>query len=137
MEIQNITLPKRRRTEQKELQEPKDMNDKKKLKPQNEEQEAVDGGGGGSGGVPTEDEVEEFYAILRRMKVAVKYFDDKGKGRRQWREALENADDLTAVHGAADEGPDDNNNKKKEFAFINEGFDLNAVAPEAAESGGS
>ncbi|MED6183209.1 hypothetical protein PIB30_035903 [Stylosanthes scabra] len=137
MEIQKITLPKKRRTEQQEQQEMNNkLNNNKKLKPQNEEQEGADGDGGGSG-VPTEDEVEEFYAILRRMKVAVTYFDDKGKGRRQWREALENADDLTAVDAGADEEPDDTNNKKKEFAFINEGFDLNAVAPEAAESGGS
>ncbi|KAL1356740.1 hypothetical protein HN51_008730 [Arachis hypogaea] len=124
MEIQNITKPKRRRTEEKEEQEQEGMN--KKLNPKNEEQE-------GGSAIPTEDEVEEFYAILRRMKVAVKYFDDKGKGRRQWKEALENTADLTPLDDAAD----DNNNDKKEFAFINEAFDLNAVAPEASESGGS
>ena len=43
----------------------------------------------GSDGVPTEEEVEEFFAILRRMRMAVKYFDDKGRGGREWREALE------------------------------------------------
>ena len=36
---------------------------------------------GSDGGVPTEEEVEEFFAILRRMRVAVKYFDDKGSGK--------------------------------------------------------
>ncbi|KHN20723.1 hypothetical protein glysoja_019040 [Glycine soja] len=39
----------------------------------------------GSDGVPTEEEVEEFFAILRRMRMAVKYFDDKGRGGRRRR----------------------------------------------------
>ncbi|RDX91016.1 hypothetical protein CR513_27064, partial [Mucuna pruriens] len=95
---------------------------------------------GGDGGVPTEEEVEEFFAILRRMRVAVKYFDDKGRGGREWREVLETAD--VAVDHARDDvaaaGVDDVKAKKKAGeVMINEGFDLNAVAPEAAEGGGA
>ncbi|MED6137781.1 hypothetical protein PIB30_068210 [Stylosanthes scabra] len=45
------------------------------------------------GAAPTEEEVEEFFAILRRMKVALDYFDQKGKGGREWREVLERAQD--------------------------------------------
>lgn len=93
---------------------------------------------GSDGGVPTEEEVEEFFAILRRMRMAVKYFDDKGRGGREWREALETAE-LTVDHRhdvvAAEE--DDKPRKKGGEVIINEGFDLNAVAPEAAEGGGA
>ncbi|KAG6675676.1 hypothetical protein I3843_15G109200 [Carya illinoinensis] len=41
--------------------------------------------------VPTEEEVEEFFAILRRMKVAVKYFERSvgGNNGEGWRAALE------------------------------------------------
>lgn len=93
---------------------------------------------GSDGGVPTEEEVEEFFAILRRMRMAVKYFDDKGRGGREWREALETAE-LTVDHrhdvAAGEE--DDKPKKKGGEVIINEGFDLNAVAPEAAEGGGA
>lgn len=95
-------------------------------------------------GAPTEEEVEEFFAILRRMKVAVKYFDERGRGGKEWREALEKPV-LTADHGenvaagevgaAADD--DDNMKKRKREVGTDEGFDLNAVAPEAAESAGA
>ena len=92
----------------------------------------------GSDGVPTEEEVEEFFAILRRMRVAVKYFDDKGSGGKEWRKALETAE-LTVDHrhdvAAGEE--DDKPKKKGGEVIINEGFDLNAVAPEAAEGGGA
>ncbi|WVZ13721.1 hypothetical protein V8G54_011287 [Vigna mungo] len=95
----------------------------------------------GGDGVPTEEEVEEFFAILRRMRVAVKYFDDKGRGGREWREALETAE-LAVDHGEEADGGqegDDGNPKKKrgEVANVIEGFDLNAAAPEAAEGGGA
>ncbi|KAK7314541.1 hypothetical protein VNO77_33067 [Canavalia gladiata] len=88
---------------------------------------------------PTEEEVEEFFAILRRMKVAVKYFDDKGRrGGKEWREALETAE-VAVDHGqdVANAEIDDKPKKKAEKVILNEDFDLNAVAPEAAESGGA
>lgn len=94
---------------------------------------------------PTEEEVEEFYAILKRMKVVVKYFDDKGKGGREWRETLEKPAELAVVSDADDIVADDRgreNIKKKEkiggeVVIIRQAFDLNDVAPEAAESGGA
>lgn len=91
-------------------------------------------GGGGEGAVvPTEDEVEEFYAILRRMKQAVKYFDEKGKGGKEWREALEQTEDAVDVGDDGGVGVVEKNEKDA----INEGFDLNAAAPETAEGGGA
>lgn len=134
MEVEN-RKPKKKHIEDEE-EEKENEKLKKKLKAEQKEED------GGGSGVPTEEEVEEFYAILRRMKVAVKYFDDKCKGRREWREALEQAE-LTVVDGE-DHGGDCGgvaDDKKKEGlgggVMINEGFDLNAVAPEAAESGGA
>jgi hypothetical protein len=88
--------------------------------------------------VPTEEEVEEFYAILKRMKVVVKYFDDKGKGGREWRETLEKPPELTVDHGgAAAEFEDKKEKMGGDVLTINQDFDLNAMAPEAAESGGA
>ncbi|TKY44701.1 hypothetical protein E2542_SST30979 [Spatholobus suberectus] len=86
-------------------------------------------------GVPTEEEVEEFFAILRRMRVAVKYFDDKSGGR-EWREALETP--AVAVDHGHDGAEDDGKPEKKGGeGIVNGGFDLNAVAPEAAEGCGA
>ncbi|PNX87038.1 hypothetical protein L195_g043122 [Trifolium pratense] len=88
--------------------------------------------------VPTEEEVEEFYSILKRMKVVVKYFDDKGKGGREWRETLEKPPELDVDHGGA--AVEVENKKEKmggDVVTRNQGFDLNAVAPEAADSGGA
>ncbi|KAK7380037.1 hypothetical protein VNO78_32384 [Psophocarpus tetragonolobus] len=94
----------------------------------------------GSDGIPTEEEVEEFFAILRRMRVAVKYFDHKGSGGREWREKLETTDlallrdgDIAAAHHN-----DIPHQKDASQVVINQqAFDLNAVAPEAAEGGAS
>lgn len=93
---------------------------------------------------PTEEEVEEFYAILKRMKVVVKYFDDKGKGGREWRETLEKPAELAVVGDADDivvvDRGRENIKKEKiggEVVIIRQAFDLNDVAPEAAESGGA
>jgi len=94
---------------------------------------------------PTEEEVEEFYAILKRMKVVVKYFDDKGKGGREWRETLEKPAELAVVSDADDivavnRGRENIKKKEKiggEVVIIRQAFDLNDVAPEAAESGGA
>lgn len=52
----------------------------------------------------TEEEVEEFFEILRRMKVAVKYF---GEG---WREAVE-TDAMTTASMVIDRKTDNNNNE--------------------------
>ncbi|KAL2321207.1 hypothetical protein Fmac_030176 [Flemingia macrophylla] len=82
--------------------------------------------------VPTEEEVEEFFAILRRMRVAVKYFDHK-RGGREWRQALETAELAVDHSGQEDHNPD----KKAGDPIVNGGFDLNAAAPEASEGGGT
>lgn len=113
---------------------------KKKPKKNRGTEEEEEGGGTGCV-VPTEEEVEEFYAILRRMKVAVKYFDDRGRGGgKEWRQLLENAD--VTVHHAGDTvaaagDTADDKRKIKGISTANQGFDLNAVAPEASESGGA
>ncbi|XP_024978091.1 uncharacterized protein LOC112515475 [Cynara cardunculus var. scolymus] len=61
---------------------------------------------------PTEDEVDEFFAILRRMRTAVKYFE-KGK-----------LSDPSRDAAAAD---DDVNNKKRTDGAL---LDLNTVPDE-------
>lgn len=88
-------------------------------------------------GVPTEEEVEEFYTILKRMKVVVKYFDDKGKGGRDWRETLEKPAELAVAHGGENIATVKAVNKKEKVDGEVLTFDLNAVAPEAADSGGA
>lgn len=57
----------------------------------------------------TEEEVDEFFAILRRMQVAVKYFE-KGNGE-GWRAAVE-AEVVAVVGGEKDEK--DETEKKEE-----------------------
>lgn len=129
--------------EEEEEEEKEDFENrvmKKKPKKNRGTEEEEEGGGTGCV-VPTEEEVEEFYAILRRMKVAVKYFDDRGRGGgKEWRQLLENAD--VTVHHAGDTvaaagDTADDKRKIKGISTANQGFDLNAVAPEAAESGGA
>ncbi|CAL0312446.1 unnamed protein product [Lupinus luteus] len=99
---------------------------------------AAAGGSGGSDDttvVPTEEEVEEFYAILRKMRVAVKYFNEKGRGGKEWREVLEQPD-VTVVdddENAVDDDNDTVNKADQKVVIINEGLDLNAAAPEAAD----
>ncbi|XP_014508265.1 uncharacterized protein LOC106767823 [Vigna radiata var. radiata] len=134
-----MEMEKRKNKRVTRVEEEGERVNKKRLKGEEEEEE--DGGGGGGDGVPTEEEVEEFFAILRRMRVAVKYFDDKGRGGREWREVLETAE-LAVDHSEEADGEqegDDANPKKKrgEVANVIEGFDLNAAAPEAAEGGGA
>ena len=96
--------------------------------------------------VPSEEEVDEFFAILRRMKVAVKYFESNGEG---WRAALEN-EEAVEVGEVVDEDNDQDHKlelmklKKKKNSNNNNnrlvgeeetgGLDLNAAAPEEAES---
>ncbi|XP_048136562.1 uncharacterized protein LOC125315462 [Rhodamnia argentea] len=90
------------------------------------------------GSPPSEAEVEEFFAIVRRMHVAVKYFgraagggnavgDERGK---VWRSALESgAGTAAADHGDAGEVAKE---KRPDAASAeaNGGFDLNAVPEE-------
>ncbi|KAI4350916.1 hypothetical protein L6164_005319 [Bauhinia variegata] len=88
--------------------------------------------------VPSEEEMEEFFAILRRIKVAVKYFDEKGRRGKEWREAVEQLD-VTVDDGDVP-APDSEIavlRKKDEKVIINKAFDLNTVAPEAAQRGGA
>ena len=97
--------------------------------------------------VPSEEEVDEFFAILRRMKVAVKYFESNGEGGRA---ALEN-EEAVEVGEVVDEDNDQdhklelmklkkkkngNNNNNNRLVGEEEtgGLDLNAAAPEEAES---
>ncbi|KDP20112.1 hypothetical protein JCGZ_05881 [Jatropha curcas] len=58
----------------------------------------------------TDEEVEEFFAILRSMQVAVKYFE-KGK-REGWRAAVE-AEVVAVVGGSKEDEDDDHQIKKK------------------------
>ncbi|KAK7251608.1 hypothetical protein RIF29_34950 [Crotalaria pallida] len=123
-----------------------------RLKKLKAEEDGGAAGGSGDGGsettavVPAEEEVEEFYAILRRMRVAVKYFDEKGsRGGKEWREVLEQAevtvvdDDENVVnddgHREAGFGAVKNNKGDDEVMIVNEGLDLNAAAPEADDGG--
>ena len=95
--------------------------------------------------VPSEEEVDEFFAILRRMKAAVKYFESNGEG---WRAALEN-EEVVEVEEVVDEDDQDhklelmklkknsnnNNNNNRLVGEEETGvLDLNAAAPEEAES---
>lgn len=41
-----------------------------------------DDGGAVKGAVPADEEVEEFFAILKRIQVAIKYFQERSNGRR-------------------------------------------------------
>lgn len=42
----------------------------------------ADNGGAAKAAVPADEEVEEFFAILKRIQVAVKYFQERSNGRR-------------------------------------------------------
>jgi hypothetical protein len=90
--------------------------------------------------VPTEEEVEEFFAILRRMKVAVKYFErSAGRNGEGWRAALE-TDEVVLVEdeeeGVVVVGNDDDEHKGGKMRMNRpaleetEPLDLNAAAPE-------
>ncbi|XP_056170672.1 uncharacterized protein LOC130138950 isoform X2 [Syzygium oleosum] len=98
---------------------------------------------------PSEAEVEEFFAIVRRMHVAVKYFGQKangvgGKPPGKWRAALEAEDVVVVAADEAGEVLDDKESVKKAAAAaaaaattpapegvaeVNGVFDLNS-APE-------
>lgn len=93
---------------------------------------------------PSEAEVEEFFAIVRRMHVAVKYFGQKangvdGKRPGKWRAALEAEDVVVVAADEAGEVLDDKERVKRAAAAttpapegvaeVNGVFDLNS-APE-------
>ncbi|XP_019446270.1 PREDICTED: uncharacterized protein LOC109349769 isoform X2 [Lupinus angustifolius] len=102
----------------------------KKLKAEKDAAAAA-GGSDDTTVVPTEEEVEEFYAILRRMRVAVKYFNEKGRGGKELREVLEQSE-VTVVDDE-ENAVDNDNHLESGCAAVNKGLDLNAVAPEAAD----
>ncbi|KAB1221050.1 hypothetical protein CJ030_MR3G018965 [Morella rubra] len=70
----NMDTEKRKRDDSGETEDVKE----KRLKPE-------DGKGGESGKTVSDSEVEEFFAILRRIHVAVKYFEKRNGGRRELR----------------------------------------------------
>ncbi|KAL1325813.1 hypothetical protein HN51_035858 [Arachis hypogaea] len=127
MEVQNTA---KKRLTIKEAREGKDTAKIKKLKKGEEQGEDAEA-------TPTDEEVEEFFAILRRMKVAVDYFDQKGKGGREWRrELLEQAEDaLDDVNGREDDASAVNKSTGGREVRMSDDFDLNAVAPETAADG--
>ncbi|KAJ8774523.1 hypothetical protein K2173_016969 [Erythroxylum novogranatense] len=73
----------------------------------------------------TEEEVDEFFAIIRRIHVAVKYFENS-MGGKKWRESFEK-EGFKEVNGGVD-------GEKKEDVSVDEnsGFDLNLV-PQSKE----
>ncbi|KAI3411400.1 AP2/ERF domain-containing protein [Psidium guajava] len=91
---------------------------------------------------PSEAEVEEFFAIVRRMHVAVKYFertagggggaggDERGK---VWRSALESGVGIAAAADGGDAGEEGAKEERPDAApaEANGGFDLNAVPEES------
>ena len=76
--------------------------------------------------VPADEEVEECFAILRRMKEAVRYFDGRGK---EWREALESSE-IAISDGCGKGEAAENGEEERE----KRGWDLNVTAePEGEE----
>ena len=78
----------------------------------------------------SEEEVEEFFAILRRVHVAVKYFKEGngvGKAAKRWKPSFEMEDFEVEANGV------NAGEKKKEGVEGNKGLDLN-VGPETEDS---
>uniref|UniRef100_A0A7N0TKS8 Uncharacterized protein n=1 Tax=Kalanchoe fedtschenkoi TaxID=63787 RepID=A0A7N0TKS8_KALFE len=69
----------------------------------------------------TDEEVEEFYAILRRMRRPVKYFGGGGRSGKRWRPSFV-AEDFNAV--SADDGAEKEKEKGVEGGRVR-GLDLN------------
>lgn len=78
----------------------------------------------------SEKEVEEFFAILKRMRAVVKYFE-KGGAREGWRAAVE-AERPLLVEAGGDDDCIGNDKMRKDGVEENGVFDLNA-APEAED----
>ncbi|XVE58767.1 hypothetical protein DITRI_Ditri04bG0195700 [Diplodiscus trichospermus] len=78
----------------------------------------------------SEKEVEEFFAILRRMKAVVKYFE-KGAAGEGWRAAVEAERPVVEDNDDDDAVKDDIDNDKTGEAVEENGvFDLNAAPDE-------
>ncbi|KAL1363620.1 hypothetical protein HN51_011822 [Arachis hypogaea] len=127
MEVQNTARKRLAVEEAREGEDPARIKKLKKGEEQGEDAEAA----------PKDEEVEEFFAILRRMKVAVDYFDQKGKGGREWRrELLEQTEDaLDDVDGRENDAFAVNKSTGSREVRVSDDFDLNAMAPEAAADG--
>ncbi|KAJ9140732.1 hypothetical protein P3X46_031340 [Hevea brasiliensis] len=69
-----------------------------------------------------EEEVEEFFAILRRIHVAVKYFE-KNDGGKRWKPSFE-IEDFEEVNGEVE-----GEKKEEDSLDENTGFDLNSDPP--------
>lgn len=74
-----------------------------------------------------DDEVDEFFAILKRIQVAVKYFEKSNGGRRElkgkgWRSSFE-AEDFGGDNG--DNNTENNGSKTEEATKEISGLDLN------------
>ena len=87
-----------------------------------------------------DEEVEEFFAILRRIQSAVKYFqkvDDSGRKLKAtintWKPSFR-IEDFGEDDGVKD-GEDDGSRKRKDMADDNSGFDLNSEPARAFEKG--
>lgn len=83
---------------------------------------------------PSEAEVEEFFAIVRRMHVAVKYFGQKangvdGKRPGKWRAALEAEEVVMVAAAEAPEVLDDKETVKKALATATTPAPAPAPAP--------
>jgi len=68
----------------------------------------------------TDEEVEEFSAILRRMKTAVKYFRRGEASQRRWAESLEEqiVQEVKEKRGTGNLGLDLNETPTQEWLFI-------------------
>ncbi|XP_050222718.1 protein NEGATIVE REGULATOR OF RESISTANCE-like [Mercurialis annua] len=67
-----------------------------------------------------DEEVEEFFAILRRVNVAVKYFKSNKDGKKLWKPAFKAADF---------EDVDRRSKQNDDFVDENTGLDLNSDPP--------
>ena len=79
----------------------------------------------------TEEEVEEFFAILRRIHVAVKYFENSngpGMAAKRWKPSFEREDFQVEANDVKI-----GKKKKEEGVEENKGLDLN-VGPETEDS---
>lgn len=113
------------------------MNAEKRKRGDNEEQggksKRTKGNEVNGGLTVKDDEVDEFFAILKRIQVAVKYFDKRNGGTRKltekgWRPRFE-AEDFDGDNGVNNTDNNENNggkSKTEEAAEEISGFDLNS-----------
>ncbi|KAK3222558.1 hypothetical protein Dsin_009583 [Dipteronia sinensis] len=99
--------------------------DDKEMERKRRKGEDVDGGQ-----TVTEDEVEEFFAILGRIQVSLKYFEkNKCNGRKltekRWQPRFQ-AEDFDEHNGVNGDNNKDNGGKKDEDVVGDSGLDLNS-----------